>query len=227
MVPVILMGIVIAMLVVFLLAIARKNEVLNAELSVSTADNMDLVGKVVLLQDQNKELSERVEELASRDIVKWEADLKKREEDLEEAIKANRKYTEELMAKITEALDGNPMWGYPDNPPFPGATAINVSYSQESDDSTKIIIRGKTVYEPEKSRQILNTTDPQRRASIAIRSLQVQGIGERLARLLLNSPAVCYTFGTEVDPEIKEPDVYALYQVEAILHGDTVVFNLD
>ena len=78
MVPVILMGIVIAALVVFLLVIVRKNEVLNAELSVSAADNVDLVGKVALLQDQNRKLSEYVEELASRDIVKWEADLKHR-----------------------------------------------------------------------------------------------------------------------------------------------------
>lgn len=227
MIPVILMGIVIALLVILLLAIIRKNEVLNAELSVSTADNMDLVGKVALLQDQNRELSERITELVSRDIVVWEADLKKREKELEKAIKDNQQYTEELMAKITEALDGNPMWGYPDNPPFPGATAINVSYSQDSEDGTKIILRGKTVYEPEKAKQILETINPERRASIAIRSLQLQGIGERLARLLLNSPAVCYTFGTETNPEIGGINVYALYQVEAILHEDTVVFDLN
>ena len=188
--------------------------------------NSDLI---TALKDENEMLKASLKEAYDYQRLKaWKAELAKRESELDSAVQENREYLEKVIDSVSRSLDGSPVWGFSDSSPFPGATAINVNYQEREDDGpAKIVLRGKTAYEPAKAEQILNEVNPARRLSIAVRSLQIQGIGDRLAKFLLNSPAVSYTFTREVDPETGGAILYILYQVEAYLRDDTYVFDLD
>ena len=140
-------------------------------------------------------------------------------------LEENKEYLKYVLNDVNKALEGNITWGFDSNSPFPGSTSISVNYESNSEDSTIIVIRGKTEFEDSVKELVLNEPDHRRRFSIAVRSLQLQGIGNTIAKELLKSPAVTYTLKLETDEEGNEKLVI-LYQVSANLCENTFVVDL-
>lgn len=146
-------------------------------------------------------------------------------EEFDKMLEENREYLKYVLNDVNKALEGNIAWGFDSNSPFPGSTSISVNYESNSEDSTIIVIRGKTEFEDSVKELVLNEPDHRRRFSIAVRSLQLQGIGNTIAKELLKSPAVTYTLKLETDEEGNEK-LIILYQVFANLCENTFVVDL-
>lgn len=146
-------------------------------------------------------------------------------EEFDKMLEENREYLKYVLNDVNKVLEGNATWGFDSNSPFPGSTSISVNYESNSEDSSIIIIRGKTEFEDSVKELVLNEPDYRRRISIAVRSLQLQGIGNTIAKELLKSPAVTYTLKLETDEEGNEKLVI-LYQVSANLCENTFVVDL-
>lgn len=122
---------------------------------------------------------------------------------------AEREIMEKLFRQVGEAIENSPIWGSPEESPFPGATSIMVGYAPDpEDDEMNIIIRGRTFFEEAKQESILNEPSIARKFSMAARSLELQGVYNRIARQLTRTPAVAYTLAMDEDGKL-----YVAYQL--------------
>lgn len=122
---------------------------------------------------------------------------------------AEREIMEKLFRQVGDAIENSPIWGSPEESPFPGATSIMVGYSPDpEDDEMNIVIRGRTFFEEAKQEAILNEPSVARKFSMAARSLELQGVYNRIARQLTRTPAIAYTLAMNEDGKL-----YVAYQL--------------
>ena len=135
---------------------------------------------------------------------------------------AEREVVEKLYRQVGDAITSSPIWGSPEESPFPGATSIMVGYSPDpEDDEMNIIIRGRTFFEETKQEAILNEPSATRKFSMAARSLELQGIYNRIARQLTRTPAIAYTLAMD-----EEGKLYVAYQLTVRQQKEISKINL-
>ena len=137
------------------------------------------------------------------------SDLYDKLKEKSEIAYVEREVMEKLYRQVGDAITSSPIWGSPEESPFPGATSIMVGYAPDpEDDEMNVIIRGRTFFEETKQEAILNEPSAARKFSMAARSLELQGVYNRIARQLTRTPAIAYTLAMD-----EEGKLYVAYQL--------------
>lgn len=148
-------------------------------------------------------------ETAYHNLIDLHSALKDELKEKSKITYAEREIMEKLYRQVGDAIASSPIWGSPEESPFPGATSIMVGYSPDpEDDEMNIIIRGRTFFEETKQEAILNEPSIARKFSMAARSLELQGVYDRIARQLTRTPAIAYTLAMDEDGKL-----YVAYQL--------------
>lgn len=174
-----------------------------------------------------EKLQKELDSPAFHTIQEYDTHMKQQDEKiqkLETDIAETTTFMKDVLSQVDGTLDGNPVWGFPNEPAFPGAVSISIGYDRSGDD--KIIrVQGKSYFDSDTADKILGEMNVSTRYSRMVRALQLQGLGDRLSKELLRSPAIQYTlgYGEDIDGEKK---LYALYRIEAILHDEVIIMDL-
>ena len=152
--------------------------------------------------------------LKAVEVEKENIELKKHYEEVAEQEKR-------VMQEINHALEGNPMWGFPEEDAFPGSISVQSSMAKfDSTNDTYGIIHGRVVL-PTDVAEVLTTMKSN--ASIAEYTLTYfhkLGILNRVVLQMLRSGCVELTFGYD------NKDVVVYYNIQMKRSDNTVVYNL-
>lgn len=152
--------------------------------------------------------------LKAVEVEKENIELKKHYEEVVEQEKR-------VMQEINHALEGNPMWGFPEEDAFPGSISVQSSMAKfDSTNDTYGIIHGRVVL-PTDVAEVLTTMKSN--ASIAEYTLTYfhkLGILNRVVLQMLRSGCVELTFGYDNE------DVVVYYNIQMKRSDNTVVYNL-
>lgn len=138
--------------------------------------------------------------------------------DNEELLKREK----DVQKSITEALESNPMWGFPEHDAFPGSIAVASKLSTFSDDKTYGIVQGKLVLNDEANAEFLARKSNSTRLEYVLCYIKKLGFLDRIILQLLRSGCIQCTFGH--NEETNSTEVY--YQIQLLCPKDTVVYDL-
>lgn len=150
--------------------------------------------------------------------------IKEENAQLKRVINRNADYNKTVMQQVGDIISKHPNWGFGNDCPFPGATVVQVD-PVATDDENFVVVKMKTEFEPIVAERILNEPDPRKRYSIALRSLQLQGVIERIARALINTCAIQYSLAAERASE-GNTKIYICYQIAAKQYDDSTMIDL-
>lgn len=180
---------------------------------------------IIMLYKQTTRLRSTERKLEVSDaLAKRTAEIIAENEKLKKLMDSNQKYNETVLSQVENIVNTHPNWGFGSECPFPGATVVKVDPIITNDEHL-VVIKAKTEYESNVAARILAEPDPRKRYSIALRSLQLQGVMDRISKVLINSTAIQYTLGMETDKDGKT-SLYIYYQIAAKTYTDSQMIDL-
>lgn len=143
------------------------------------------------------------------------SNLQRDNEELLEREKATEK-------AITEALESNPMWGFPEHDAFPGSIAVASKLSVFSDDNMYGIIQGRLVLNSEAEAEFQARKSNSTRLEYILAYIKKLGFMDRIILQLLRSGCIECTFGHNE----KENATEVYFQTQLLCPKETIRYDL-
>lgn len=126
-----------------------------------------------------------------------------------------------VMSEINRALEGNPMWGFPEEDAFPGSISVRSSMAKfDSTDETYGIIHGRVVLPTDVAEELTTKKSNASIAEYTLTYFHKLGILNRVVLQMLRSGCVELTFGYDNE------DIVVYYNIQMKRSNNTVVYNL-
>lgn len=152
--------------------------------------------------------------LKAVEVEKENIELKKHYEEVAEQEKR-------VMQEINHALEGNPMWGFPEEDAFPGSISVQSSMAKfDSTNDTYGIIHGRVVLPTDVAETLTTMKSNASIAEYTLTYFHKLGILNRVVLQMLRSGCVELTFGYDNE------DVVVYYNIQMKRSDNTVVYNL-
>lgn len=152
--------------------------------------------------------------LKAVEVEKENIELKKHYEEVAEQEKR-------VMQEINHALEGNPMWGFPEEDAFPGSISVQSSMAKfDSTNDTYGIIHGRVVLPADVAEELTTKKSNASIAEYTLTYFHKLGILNRVVLQMLRSGCVELTFGYDNE------DIVVYYNIQMKRSDNTVVYNL-
>lgn len=132
-----------------------------------------------------------------------------------------RELEQRVQSEIQNALETNPMWGFPEQDAFPGSISVNSRMAKFSDDNTYGIIQGRVVLSDDIADGLIACKSNASRAEYILTYFHKLGILNRLVLQMLRSGCVELTCGYD-----KENGIEVYYSVQMKRSDNVVTYNL-